>query len=155
MFDLQIDKKKKKKCLQWIKVCAELAFAKSPEPERIYVNNHCVFHCSKSKTIHGSTPVQTIMYISITKGLCTLITHINMFKHWFCCVGRGLSALFCPGAYMLQRQPWQSKFEIKFTSCLPMVGGSLRVLQLLPPLNLVAMNFVIYKVGREPMPYWW
>ena len=27
----------------------------------------------------------------------------------------------------------------KFTSCLPMVGGSLRVLQLLPPLKLVAM----------------
>jgi hypothetical protein len=27
----------------------------------------------------------------------------------------------------------------KFTSCLPMVGGSLRVLRLLPPLKLVAM----------------
>jgi hypothetical protein len=26
------------------------------------------FYCSKSKTIHGSTPVQIIMYISITKG---------------------------------------------------------------------------------------
>jgi hypothetical protein len=28
---------------------------------------------------------------------------------------------------------------IKFTSCLPMVGGSLRILRLLPPLKLVAM----------------
>jgi len=28
---------------------------------------------------------------------------------------------------------------IKFTSCFPMVSGSLRVLRLLPPLNLVAM----------------
>ena len=28
---------------------------------------------------------------------------------------------------------------IKFTSCLPMVCGSLRVLRLLPPLKLVAM----------------
>jgi len=28
---------------------------------------------------------------------------------------------------------------IKFTSCLPMVGGSLWVLRLLPPLKLVAM----------------
>ena len=27
------------------------------EPERMYVNKHCVFHCSKSKTIHGDTPV--------------------------------------------------------------------------------------------------
>jgi hypothetical protein len=28
---------------------------------------------------------------------------------------------------------------IKFTNCLPMVGGSLRVLRLPPPLKLVAM----------------
>ena len=28
---------------------------------------------------------------------------------------------------------------IKFTSCFPMVGGSLRVLRLLPPIKLVAM----------------
>jgi hypothetical protein len=45
----------------------------------MYVNKHCAFHCSKSKTMHGGTPVQTIMYISITKGLCTLITHIDYF----------------------------------------------------------------------------
>ena len=45
----------------------------------MYVNKQCDFYCSKSKTIHGGTPVQTIMYISITKGLCTLITHINYF----------------------------------------------------------------------------
>ena len=32
------------------------------KPERMYVNKHCVFHCSKSKTIHGSTPVQIIIY---------------------------------------------------------------------------------------------
>jgi hypothetical protein len=30
---------------------------------------------------------------------------------------------------------------LKFTSCLPMVGGSLRVLRLLPPLKLVAMIY--------------
>ena len=28
----------------------------------MYVNKHCVFHCSKSKTIHGGTSVQTIIY---------------------------------------------------------------------------------------------
>jgi hypothetical protein len=33
---------------------------------------------------------------------------------------------------------WQPQV-IKFTNCLPMVGGSLRVLRLLPPLKLVAM----------------
>jgi hypothetical protein len=47
MFDLQIDKKKKN-CLK--------------QPERVYANKHCVFHCNKSKTIHGGTPVQTIKY---------------------------------------------------------------------------------------------
>jgi hypothetical protein len=34
---------------------------------------------------------------------------------------------------------------IKFTSYLPMFGGSLQVLWLLPPLN---------KAGSEPTPYW-
>ena len=48
------------------------------EPERMYVNKHSVFHCSRSKTIHGGTPVQTIMYISITKGVCTIITLIRL-----------------------------------------------------------------------------
>ena len=47
------------------------------KPERMHVNKHCVFHCSKSKTIHGSTPVQIIIYLSVTKGLCTLITQID------------------------------------------------------------------------------
>jgi hypothetical protein len=32
-----------------------------------------------SKTIHGSAPVQIIIYLSITKGLCTLLTHIDYF----------------------------------------------------------------------------
>ena len=34
---------------------------------------------------------------------------------------------------------------IKFTSCLPMVGGSLQVLRLPPPLKLVAM--ILLKVA--------
>ena len=35
---------------------------------------------------------------------------------------------------------------IKFTSCLPMVGGSLQVLRLLPPLKLVA---ILLKVALQ------
>ena len=27
------------------------------KPERMYIHKHCIFHCNKSKTIHGSTPV--------------------------------------------------------------------------------------------------
>jgi hypothetical protein len=33
----------------------------------------------------------------------------------------------------------KERFDLKFTSCLSMVSGSLRVLRLLPPLKLVAM----------------
>jgi hypothetical protein len=35
---------------------------------------------------------------------------------------------------------------IKFTSCLPMVGGSLRVLRLSPPLKLVAMIYIVAEI---------
>jgi hypothetical protein len=37
------------------------------------------WHTVKSKSMHGRTPVQSIIYLSITKGLCTLITHIDYF----------------------------------------------------------------------------
>jgi hypothetical protein len=38
-----------------------------------------------------------------------------------------------------------SQPQVKFTSCLPMIGGSLQVLQLLPPVKLVAM--ILLKVA--------
>ena len=47
---------------------------------------------------------------------------------------------FAPGFVNYKKGALDSQPQvIKFTSCLPMVGGSLRVLQLLPPLKLVAM----------------
>ena len=47
---------------------------------------------------------------------------------------------FVPGFVNYKKGAFDSKPQyIKFTSCLPMVGGSLRVLRLLPPLKLVAM----------------
>jgi hypothetical protein len=43
-------------------------------------NNSTCFTCGcKSKTIQGGTLVQTITHISITKGVSTLITHIDYF----------------------------------------------------------------------------
>jgi hypothetical protein len=39
---------------------------------------------------------------------------------------------------------------IKFTSCLPMDGGSLRVLRLLPPLKRVTM--ILLKVALNTIP---
>ena len=56
-----------------------------------------------------------------------LATHTSLSPIW-----RG----FAPGKKKgaLDSQPQ----VIKFTSCLPMVGGSLRELRLLPPLKLVA-----------------
>jgi hypothetical protein len=38
----------------------------------MYVNKHCVFYCSKFKTIHGGTPVQTIIYIYL-RFIITLV----------------------------------------------------------------------------------
>ena len=47
---------------------------------------------------------------------------------------------FAPGFVNYKKCALDSQPQvIKFTSCLPMVGGSLRVLRLLPPLILVAM----------------
>jgi hypothetical protein len=47
---------------------------------------------------------------------------------------------FAPGFVNYKKGALDSQPQvIKFTSCLPMVGGSLRVLRLLPPLKLVVM----------------
>jgi hypothetical protein len=69
----------------------------------MYVNKHCVFYYSKSKTIHGGTPVRTIMYISITKGcvyfnytyrllFIALFDDFNLFISIFHCL--------CPSFYL-------------------------------------------------------
>jgi hypothetical protein len=60
----------------------------------MYVNKHCVCYCSKSKAIHDDTPVQTIMYTSIAKRLCTLITHIDNFLLLYLMISISLLAFF-------------------------------------------------------------
>ena len=45
---------------------------------------------------------------------------------------------FAPGSVNYKKGAFDSQV-IKFTSCLPMVGFSLRVLQLPPPLKMAAM----------------
>jgi hypothetical protein len=48
---------------------------------------------------------------------------------------------FVPGFVNYKKGALDSQPQvITFTSCLPMVGGSLWVLRLLPPLKLVAMK---------------
>jgi hypothetical protein len=47
---------------------------------------------------------------------------------------------FAPGFVNYKKGALDSQPQvIMFTSCLPMVGGSLRVLRLIPPLKLVAI----------------
>jgi len=47
---------------------------------------------------------------------------------------------YAPGFVNYKKGSLDSQPQVKkFSSCLPMVGGSLRVLRLLPPLKLVAM----------------
>jgi hypothetical protein len=66
-----------------------------------------------------------------------------------------------PALYITKQGALDSQpHVIKSTSCLPMDGGSLRVLWLPPPLKLIASCessapcFVMYKAGLEPTPYW-
>jgi hypothetical protein len=54
--------------------------------------------------------------------------------------GITIRCVFAPGFVNYKKGALDSQPKvIKFTNCLPMVGGSLRVLRLLPPLKLVAM----------------
>jgi hypothetical protein len=58
----------------------------------------------------------------------------------------------------LQKGAFDSQLQvIKFFSCLSMVGGSLRVLRLLPPLKLVAVNQINLSQGAPGfIPcFWW
>jgi hypothetical protein len=57
---------------------------------------------------------------------------------------------FAPGYvnYKKGALDWQPQV-MKFTSYLPMVGGSLRVLRLLPPLKLVAMILLKVALNTE------
>jgi hypothetical protein len=59
---------------------------------------------------------------------------------------------FAPGFVNYKKGALDSQAQvIKFTSCLPMVGGSLRVLRLLPPLKLVANDIaeILLKVALK------
>jgi hypothetical protein len=56
------------------------------------------------------------------------------------------TAWVCTRLCKLQKRVHSTRSQqvIKFTNCLPMVGGSLRALRLLPPLKLVAMIYLKY-----------
>jgi hypothetical protein len=61
---------------------------------------------------------------------------------WFVFNATSLSPIwhgFAPSFVNYIKGALYSQPQVKFSSCLPMVGGSLRVLWLLPPLKLVAM----------------
>ena len=65
-----------------------------------------------------------------------LTTHISLSP-----IRRG----FAPGFVNYKKGALDSQPQvIKFTSCLPMVGGSLRVLRLLPPIKLGVMILLKY-----------
>jgi hypothetical protein len=57
---------------------------KPTEPKWTYLNKHCVFHCSKSKTIHGGTSVQTIIYKHY-KGHMDVLYNIKRKKYKTVC----------------------------------------------------------------------
>jgi len=79
------------------------------------------------------TSVTTYNIIYFSLEIVTFIIHINDCPYQFPSNIFGGFVNYKKGA--LDPKPQ----VISFTSCLPMVGGSLRVLWLLPPLKLVAM----------------
>jgi len=66
-------------------------------------------------------------------------------RHWLLEAAVGQSTLYFPRVRarickLQKKGALDSQLQVmKFTSCLPMVGGSHRVLRLLPPLKLIAM----------------
>ena len=80
---------------------------------------------------------------------CTLSVQIRIYLHllrnrpiWFSNSYKPIAntAWFAPGFVNYKKGALDSQPQVtEFTSFLPMVGGSLRVLRLLPPLKLVAM----------------
>jgi hypothetical protein len=68
--------------------------------------------------------------VGLHNNACKPITNTAWVRARLCKLQKGA----------LESQPQ----AIKVTSCLLMVGGSLRVLRLLPPLKLVAMIYLKY-----------
>ena len=96
-----------------------------------FLNNHNIIPISQTDlahTIHIGKRARVAQWV---RSLDYLTTHTSLSQIW-----RGFTPCFInykKGA--LDSQPQ----VIKFTSCLPMVSGSLRVPRLFPPLKWVAM----------------
>jgi hypothetical protein len=85
-------------------------------------SKHRAFYCSKSKTIHGGTPVQIIMYINYYKGFVyfnytykllfiTLFDYFNLIISIFHCL--------CPSFYLYLSSSGTSQlgmFDIQATT---------------------------------------
>jgi hypothetical protein len=88
--------------------------------------------------------LQNVSWKMETNGILYNIDTTNTFKYQGSTVEHtSLSPIrrgFAPGFVNYKKGALDSQSQvIKFTSCLPIVGGSLRVLRLLPSLKLVAM----------------
>jgi hypothetical protein len=104
-----------------------------------YKKNIGIDESSKVKDVFKIREINlSAKYLVTNMMLDYLTTHISLssiirgFVHGF--------VIYKNGALDLQPQ------VIRFTSCLPMVGGSLRVFRLLSPLKLVANNYEIIVV---------
>jgi len=96
-----------------MEMCGHLVFIKQGK-----TNHICLVYQNNYSLKHSSTLNLAAVYHEFEKYACQLL--LNAIVHI---------------SLSLDSQPQ----VIKFTSCLPMVGGSLWILWLLPPVKLVAM----------------
>jgi hypothetical protein len=70
-----------------------------------------------------------------------MLVHSNSCRVFDCPIF--VTEFHCPSLIITKKGALDLQLQvIKFTSCLPMIGDSLRVLRLLPPLKLVAMIYM-------------
>ena len=121
----------------------------------VFGTHHCLFKKKKKITKNALVRLPTFwlglvkIHARISQGLsllCCLVEPggLNELGSWITLTTHtSLSPIrrgFAPGFVNYKKGGFNSKPQVKkFTSCLLMFGGSLRVLRLLPPLKLVAM----------------
>jgi len=105
-------------------------------------------------SLHWNGHSVIVSYITTRKNIVwqlsgiTFISYVPSYKDYRSLVYTSLSPIrrgFAPGFVNYKKGALDSQPQvIKFTSCLRMVGGSLRVLRFPPPLKLVAMIYLKY-----------
>ena len=105
-------------------------------------------HCFKLSTSSSDCKKKYLHYLAKFKYMNVQLNFAQWVRSLDLTTHTRLSPIrrgFAPGFVNYKKGALDSQPQvIKLTSCLPMVGGSLRVLRLPPPLKLIAMILLKY-----------